>query len=328
MGRFTQTTNPPSDMKNFVLILWVMIFFTLPVFSNENTAQLNNLSYRGKVGTGEKVAIAGFVIVDCDRQTDSGLKRVLIRAIGPSFSMLRPLVVENPLTDPELYLYRGNELVAYNGNWVGTAETQSAMRNVGAFELESNSKDAVIIAELPPGAYTAVMAVQSGESGQGLVEVYDLSPHVGGEFVNFSVRGRVNGRFTGSAAFVGYSFIGNGEVTIFTRAVGPGLADFGVEKYLAEPLLSVVSGAGKPLGGNFLWSHSDVQIAQAVGAFPLPLMSRNPGFTVNFMLENGKNMADGSSSLVTQVQERSLSEQEYNSQDLNDLVLIEVYKVP
>lgn len=305
-----------------------MIFFTLPVFSNENTAQLTNLSYRGKVGTGEKVAIAGFVIADCDRQSDSGLKRVLIRAIGPSFSMLRPLVVENPLTDPELYLYRGNELVAYNGNWIGTAETQQVMRNAGAFELESNSRDAVIIVELPPGAYTAVMAVQSGESGQGLVEVYDLSPNVGGEFVNFSVRGRVNGRLTGDAAFVGYSFIGNGKVTIFTRAVGPGLADFGVEKYLAEPLLSVITGSGTPLGGNFLWSHNDTQMAQVVGAFPLPLMSRNPGFTVNFEFENGRNQADGSSSLISKVSERILSEREYNSQDLNDLVLIEVYKVP
>lgn len=52
---------------------------------------------------------------------------------------------------------------------------KSAFGSVGAFALSSDaSRDAALVAELAPGAYTATMEGKSATSGVALVEVYEL----------------------------------------------------------------------------------------------------------------------------------------------------------
>jgi hypothetical protein len=45
---------------------------------------------------------------------------------------------------------------------------------VGAFPLVPGSKDAVILINLPPGAYSAVLGGAGGTTGIGMVEVYEV----------------------------------------------------------------------------------------------------------------------------------------------------------
>jgi hypothetical protein len=47
-------------------------------------------------------------------------------------------------------------------------------KQVGAFDLAANSKDAVILTDLAPGIYTAVVSGAGASSGVALVEVYEV----------------------------------------------------------------------------------------------------------------------------------------------------------
>ncbi len=129
--------------------------------------RLINLSSRSLVGTGDHVAIAGFVL--------AGETGVLVRAIGPTLAMFG---VKDPLQDPTLHLFRNGELIASNDTWGRSEQLQSICRSVGAFPIpagEAGDREAMIYRLLPAGAYTAVMAhggTAPQEPGAGLLEVY------------------------------------------------------------------------------------------------------------------------------------------------------------
>lgn len=133
----------------------------------DDATALNNLSARARVGPGENVLAAGFVVVG------EGSLRLLIRGIGPA---LTGLGVAAALTDAELVIYRGPEQIAVNNNW--SADSTQAMsiaaaaRTVGAFPLTNGSADASILITLPAGTYTAQLRARDGRGGTGLVEVY------------------------------------------------------------------------------------------------------------------------------------------------------------
>lgn len=132
-----------------------------------SSAKLVNISGRAQVGTNASVLIAGFII----RGTDA--KRVLIRGVGPTLSLLQ---VPNPLADPRLDLYDGNNVVIQsNDNWGGSQTLTNAFNTTGAFGLpDPNSKDAAMIVQLAPGSYTAVVSGVNGTTGVGLVEIYEM----------------------------------------------------------------------------------------------------------------------------------------------------------
>jgi hypothetical protein len=136
---------------------------------------LTNLSFRARTGPGEETAIAGFVLVDPQGLNRSA--RILLRAVGPA---LLPRGVVIPLEDPALTIYNSKgEVIARNDDWAlnnstGDSATLSAfMKEVGAFELSTASKDAALLLELPPGAYSMHA---SGGSGVVLLEIYILVP--------------------------------------------------------------------------------------------------------------------------------------------------------
>ena len=78
-------------------------------------------------------------------------KRVLIRAIGPTFGVFG---VTGVLADPRLDLHRGETRIGENDNWGGTEALRTAFSSVGAFALENAARDAALVVSLDPGSYT------------------------------------------------------------------------------------------------------------------------------------------------------------------------------
>jgi hypothetical protein len=121
-------------------------------------AKLANISTRALVSTGDNVVIAGFTLGG-----NSGDVRIVVRGVGPAG-------VPNPLADPRLELRDANgALIGSNNDWQDDPAQASALTTAGL--APPNILDAAIVATLPPGAYTALLA---GGTGVGVVEVYDL----------------------------------------------------------------------------------------------------------------------------------------------------------
>ena len=79
------------------------------------------------------------------------------------------------LSDPELQLFSGSNVLLSNTAWAGNAQVASAAAAVGAFPWGSAaSADSAILVTLPPGAYTAQVSGASGDTGIALVEVYEV----------------------------------------------------------------------------------------------------------------------------------------------------------
>jgi hypothetical protein len=84
------------------------------------------------------------------------------------------------LPDPELQLYRsngasGSSLLQANTGWGGDPTIASAAAHVGAFSWGSSATpDSAILVTLPPGAYSAQVSGAKGDTGIGLVEVYEV----------------------------------------------------------------------------------------------------------------------------------------------------------
>lgn len=134
--------------------------------------ELSNLSLRGRVAAGDNVLIGGFIIEDPDRY-ERPLK-LLVRAIGPT---LTDYGVEEVCADPQITLFdsEGNP-IAGSDDWnTGNGETIATISSsLGAFALPFDSKDAALLVELAPGAYTAHVSSGDGAGGEALFEIYRL----------------------------------------------------------------------------------------------------------------------------------------------------------
>ncbi len=138
------------------------------------TPRLINVSVLKNINPGE-ILTAGFVIAGPTP------KRVLIRAVGPTLGAA-PFNIGGAMADPKLELFTGQTVTASNDNWgtpVGAgassvAQLSAAFGQVGAFNLTAGSKDAVLLATLAPGNYTAQVSDVNGASGLAIVEVYEV----------------------------------------------------------------------------------------------------------------------------------------------------------
>lgn len=135
--------------------------------TTSSTSRLMNVSTRGNAATGGDALIGGFVI------SGNASKRVLLRGAGPSLTQFG---VTGALADPVLSLFDSQgRVLGTNDNWVSAASPLlSATASVGAFALNADSKDAAVMATLPPGAYTVQVTGVSGSSGTALIEIYEL----------------------------------------------------------------------------------------------------------------------------------------------------------
>ena len=163
------------------LVIWVLLIVPLLAATQTVTAQglqpqiseLSNISTRAFVQTGDNVMIAGLIVQGTEP------KRVIIRALGPELTQYG---VPDALANPTLELYNGGRLlIASNDNWgrtiIGGIITQNQVRDIiNSGYAPSNGLESAIIADLPPGNYTAIVRGFNDTVGVALVEVYDLSP--------------------------------------------------------------------------------------------------------------------------------------------------------
>jgi sugar lactone lactonase YvrE len=127
-----------------------------------------NISARAVVGTGGNILIAGFAVGGSTART------VLIRASGPALAG-SPFNLPGTLADPELELFSGSgQLLTTATAWGGDSTISSTAASVGAFPWSATSNDAALLVTLPPGTYTAQVLGISGDSGMGLIEVYEV----------------------------------------------------------------------------------------------------------------------------------------------------------
>ena len=100
----------------------------------------------------------------------SGTKPLLVRGIGPT---LTDFGVGGALADPKLELYDARPVKLFeNDNW--NAGLAATFQSVGAFPLETGSRDAALLTTLPPGSYTAQVSGVAGGTGEALVEIYEI----------------------------------------------------------------------------------------------------------------------------------------------------------
>jgi hypothetical protein len=145
--------------------------------SPETHSILGNISTRSFVQTGDDVMIGGFIVAGNEP------KKVILRAIGPELSA-PPYNIPNALADPTLELHdRTGALIASNDNWqstiiggIITSDQRRDIRNSGY--APGDGRESAIIAELPPGNYTAIVRGVNNTTGVALVEVDDLDLRV------------------------------------------------------------------------------------------------------------------------------------------------------
>jgi hypothetical protein len=139
--------------------------------SSDNSSILGNISTRAFVQTDDNVMIGGFII------QGTSAKRVIIRAIGPELSQFG---VPNPLANPRLELHNAaGALIGSNDDWqhtiIGGVITRSQVADIqNSGHAPGDPSESAIIADLPPGDYTAIVRGVNNTTGVGLVEVYDL----------------------------------------------------------------------------------------------------------------------------------------------------------
>ena len=194
--------------------------------------------------------IGGFIV------QGTAPKRVIIRAIGPELAQYG---VPNPMADPTLELHNGTgALIASNDNWqqtiiggIITASQVVAIQSSG--HPPGDPKESAIIAELPPGNYTAIVRGVTNTTGVALVEVYNLSSSSDSILGNISTRSFVQ---TGDNIMIG-GFIVQGSTPrrVVIRAIGPelGAPPYNIPNALANPTLELHNGSGALIASNDNW---------------------------------------------------------------------------
>ena len=119
--------------------------------------------------------------------------------------------------------------------------------------------ESAILVTLNPGNYTAQVSgvpvnadsQGDGETGVGLVEVFEVGTASTSKLTNISTRGLVG---AGDDVMIGGLIIGGtGSKTVLIRARGPALGDFGIAGVLVNPLLQLFDGSGALIADNDDW---------------------------------------------------------------------------
>jgi hypothetical protein len=252
-----------------------------------------NISSRSLIGADDAALSIGLVAAD----TES--KRFLARAVGPG---LAAFGTTGTLGEPRISFHRGDgSEIQRNIGWQthpDPVQLRDAAQAVGAFQLADGSADSAVIVEVGAGSYVVEVASSSNHPGIGLAELYELDSN--GRIANLSVRGRVS---AGNPLVGGFVIQGSARKRVLIRAVGATLGELGIPNTLADPVLTIFSGAS-PIATNDRWSEGEqasaVEAARRhVGAFALPpesedaavLLTLGPGaYTIEV---KGKEEAEG-----------------------------------
>jgi hypothetical protein len=252
-----------------------------PAAPNPPAGQPLNIATRMSVQIGDNVLIAGFIVTGPSGST----KKVLIRGLGPSLAQFG---VVGTLSDPLLELHRSDGNVI-NDNW-----QQGDTSQIPNGFAPSDPREAVIVATLTPGNYSAVVKGAHGETGIGIAEVYDLDSASQAKLGNLSTRGFIN---TGDDVMIGGFIIGGNEpAKILVRAIGPTLTDFGVQGALADPTLELHDSNGATISND---DWRETQEAEITATTIPPNKDREPAILATLVPGNytavvrGKNNTTG-----------------------------------
>jgi len=230
--------------------------FTFVLDGPVSTPRATNLSTRLLVGTSNDVGIGGFIV------TGSGPRHLLLRGVGPSLSQFGIL---NSLANPVLELHGPSGFTTVsNDNWRDAQETEI----IGTGRPPSSDLESAIVADLPPGAYTAILAGNAGTTGVGLLEIYDSSTNQDSRLANISTRGNVG---TGDNIMIAGFILdgGGGADAIIVRGIGPSLSELGLGA-LPDPKLELRDINGQLVIANDNWMDDPTQAAiiQEAGLAP------------------------------------------------------------
>lgn len=199
---------------------------------------LTNVSTRGSVSPAQGPLVLGAVLHGTEP------RRVLVRGIGPTLSRFG---VPTALADLTLGIHDADGRPVSLGDSATPFVTadlfaDQATLASGAFPVADRSGDVVATPLLWPGRYTFSLASRNGAAGVALIEIYDSArpTDTSSRFLNLSTRGFV----TATDPLIAGINVPPGETrSVLLRAIGPGLARFGVTNALARPTLSLFRGA-------------------------------------------------------------------------------------
>ena len=284
-------------------------FAVLTVVPAAQAGRIINLSVLTSIDAAAADFTVGFVVGGAGT---SGTKALLVRAGGPSLSRFG---VPSPLADPRLELFSGTTRTGENDNWGGSAALSATIAQVGAFGFTSlDSKDAAFFAPAAARGDNSVKisSATAGGTGPVIAEVYDATPAAAftattPRLMNVSVLKPIGAGTTLSAGFV---ISGLTPKTVLIRAIGPGLAAFGLPGALADPRLSVFrQNVTAAIAENNDWGGTPALKAAftSVAAFNLTDASRDAA--VLLTLDPGDYVAQASGTAA-------------------GTVLVEIYDVP
>lgn len=216
------------------------------------------------VGTGDELMIGGFII------TGDVPKKVAIRGMGP---VLARFGIANFVADPVLELRNSSgAMIRENDNWKDSQRPEIE----GTAVQPGDDREAVIIATLQPGAYTALLTGKNQTTGLALVEVYDLESAANAQLSNISTRGFVR---SGNGVMIGGFILGNqsGSARIAVRGRGPSLSQFGLNPVLADPVLEIRDTNGAVLLTNDDWESDAASAAQLTASGLAPMDPKEAG---------------------------------------------------
>jgi len=176
-----------------------------------------------------------------------------LRGIGPS---LGAFGLGDVLADPVLALHGSQGLLVSNDNWKNGQRSQIE----GTPFQPEDERESVIMATLPPAAYTAILSGQN-HTGVALVELRRRRPGIRLRLANISTRGFVR---TGENVMIGGFILGSasGSVNVVIRGLGPSLSQAGLSNVLADPTLELHDGNDSILISNDNWMDDPVSAAQ------------------------------------------------------------------
>jgi DNA-binding beta-propeller fold protein YncE len=203
-----------------------------------------NISTRARVGDGDDALIGGFII------TGTQAKTVIVRGIGPSLPM------PGALADPIIEVHGSSgELLATNDNWKDSTTKQEIINSGLA---PTNDLESALWGIINPGAYTVVVRGKNNEAGTGLFEVYDLDTTIPSKLANVSTRGHVG---SGDDVMIaGVIVVGSKPVNVILHAIGPSLANIGVQNPLEDPVLELRDPNGGLIASNDDWREHEAEV--------------------------------------------------------------------
>ena len=149
-------------------------------------------------------------------------------------------------------------MITSNDNW---KDSPQKAQIEGTIFQPTDDRESVILATLPPAAYTVILKGVGQTTGIGLVEVYDNNQAVDSALANISTRGFVR---TGNEVMIGGFVLGGNNLPtrIAVRALGPSLAGAGLSNVLADPTLELHNANGTIMISNDDWQSDPTAAAQ------------------------------------------------------------------